>query len=135
MIYEIQCRSLTRRYFLERLIVSFINQLNLQKSKKSVLVTLKSDCPESGLTVEIPQINSYLIVIKSSISHKEMGITLAHEMVHVNQLARSILKTGTKGAKYWKGKYFPSDANYTDLPWEIQAFQRQEIMFRRAIET
>lgn len=39
-----------------------------------------------------------------------------------------------KGKK-WKGKFYPTAHPYLDQPWEIQAFAKQEIVFRRAIET
>jgi hypothetical protein len=62
-----------------------------------------------------------------------MGLTLAHEMIHVQQMARGILKT-VKGINYWRGRKYSKKTKYLDMPWEIGAFSRQEIIFRRSIE-
>jgi hypothetical protein len=59
-------------------------------------------------------------------------VTLAHELTHVAQFAKGILQITAKGLK-WKGQLH-SKTQYLDQPWEIQAYARQEIVFRRAIE-
>jgi hypothetical protein len=63
----------------------------------------------------------------------DMGVTLAHEMVHVKQLAKGTLKV-KNGVKYWCGKRYSKNAKYLNTPWELEAFARQEILFRRAID-
>ena len=63
---------------------------------------------------------------------KSIGITLAHEMVHVRQMAKGILKI-KNGVNYWCGKRYTKRTKYLDQPWEQDAFARQEIVFRKAI--
>ena len=58
--------------------------------------------------------------------------TLAHEMVHVRQLAKGLLRA-KNGKKWWRGKLYSNRVKYTDMPWEQDALARQEIIFRRAI--
>jgi len=58
--------------------------------------------------------------------------TLAHEMVHVRQMAKGILKSVAKG-QIWNGKLFTKKTKYLDQPWEQDAFAKQELVFRRAI--
>jgi hypothetical protein len=133
MKFEVQAPR-ARKKFLEFLLPSFIEQLNLQSSKKSVIVTTQPDSTHSGLTVELPGADMYMVVIKSSLSFETTGIALAHEMVHVQQFARGVLKSLKGGKNSWNGKVYSSKVSYLDRPWEIKAFQQQELLFRRAID-
>jgi hypothetical protein len=65
---------------------------------------------------------------------KEIGLTLAHEMVHVAQMAKGKLKTAKNGSAVWCGKQYSKRTKYLNMPWEVDAFSKQEIIFRRAIE-
>jgi hypothetical protein len=51
----------------------------------------------------------------------------------VAQFAKGYLKPTAKGTM-WKGRLYKRNHPYLDQPWEIQAFAKQEIVFRRAIE-
>jgi hypothetical protein len=58
---------------------------------------------------------------------RKMLRVLAHEMVHVKQMARQELREfGDRGVAYWnKKKYKVSKANYIQYlfwPWEVEAF-------------
>jgi hypothetical protein len=64
-----------------------------------------------------------------------MATTLAHEMVHVRQLAKGMLKYLPNESKIWMGKRYTKKTKYLDQPWELDAFARQEIILRKAIET
>jgi len=54
-------------------------------------------------------------------------------MVHVKQFAKGQLRTEGQ-VRYWNGKRYRKNTKYLDQPWEQEAFARQEILFRRAIE-
>jgi hypothetical protein len=54
-------------------------------------------------------------------------------MVHVKQIAKGKLKT-VKGINFWNGKKYSNKTKYLDQPWEIEAFSKQELIFRRAID-
>jgi hypothetical protein len=58
---------------------------------------------------------------------------LAHELVHVRQLAKGVLKITPRG-RTWQGRFYSKKTPYLQQPWEIQAFAQQEIVFRRAID-
>lgn len=94
---------------------------------------MESDCAQLGLTVDMAGIG-YMIVLKSSQSIKGLGLSLAHEMVHVRQMAKGIMKDTGNGTKIWAGKEYSKDTLYLDQPWELDAFARQEIILRRAVE-
>jgi hypothetical protein len=61
-------------------------------------------------------------------------MTLAHELVHVKQMAKGILKSTKNGSQIWAGKKYSKRTKYLDRPWEIEAFSKQELILRRAFE-
>ena len=59
--------------------------------------------------------------------------TIAHEMVHVKQYARSEMTDWIIEDKFykWKGDFVPEATDYWDLPWEIEANGREVGLFVR----
>lgn len=135
MKFFIQSRSKTNKTFIERLLPSMIKQLGLSRSRKMLFIRITKEVEEEGnegMTSYLRNFDSIVVLIKPS-SLEKMGITLAHEMVHVKQLAKGTLKT-VRGVSYWKGKRYSKRTKYLDQPWEIEAFSKQELIFRRAIQ-
>jgi len=91
------------------------------------------DLEEQGTTIPLTGIDTFLVVIKPTRNLVNLGVTLAHELTHVAQFAQGTLQIAKKG-KLWKGKLYKNNHPYLEQPWEIQAFERQELIFRRAIE-
>ena len=118
--------------FVKAIMPSIIKQLGLTKSRKSVLVRVANECEGMGMTVPLHGLDSYVVVVKP-MKLKDIGITLAHEMVHVRQMARGTLQA-IHGVNYWCGKKYSKKTKYLDQPWERDAFARQDIIFRKAIE-
>jgi len=125
----------------EALLPSMIDQLGLTNSRKSLLVVIRdmernnhSGAITSGTTQQIIGTEIYLLVIKPVRDLTAMGLTLAHEMVHVRQMTRGTLKFIARGAKLWAGKRYAKNTPYLDQPWEQDAFARTELLFRRALE-
>ena len=110
-----------------------IDELKLNRSRKTLLikVTNKDLDEQEGTTFPLDVIDSYVVLIKPK-SLKDMGVTLAHEMIHVKQLAKGTLKQ-VNGVNFWKGKRYRKNHKYLNLPWEIEAFSKQELLFRRVI--
>ncbi len=117
--------------FVNAILPSMIKQLGLSNSRKSLLIRIARECDGMGMTVPLDGLDSYVIVIKP-MKLKDVGLTLAHEMTHVRQMAKGILKT-VNGSTYWNGKKYSKKTPYLDQPWEVDAFARQEIIFRKAI--
>lgn len=134
MYYEVRTRSKNYKNLVETIMPSIIKQLKLQKNKKFVLIDIgrSAGTDNDGMTLPMPSLQSFVISIKPG-SLMDMGVTLAHEMVHVKQLVKGTLKV-KNGVKYWCGKRYPKNAKYLNTPWELEAFARQEILFRRAID-
>jgi hypothetical protein len=133
MDIRVESRSQKKKKFIEAILPSIVSQLGLDNSRKSVVIKLEQDCKGMGYTIPIDILDSYVVVIKTKMSIKDIGLTLAHEMVHVRQFAKGILKS-KNGVSYWKGKRYAKKTNYLDRPWEQDAFARQEIVFRKSIE-
>lgn len=133
MEFHVDTRSKKKETLVKGMMPSIIKQLKLEKSKKTVSIKFERSCKGMGMTVPLDIIDSYVIVINPNLPMREVGLTLAHEMVHVRQMAKGILKC-RNGANYWRGKKYSTKTKYLDMPWEIEAFERQELIFRRAIQ-
>jgi len=134
MEFKVDGASAKKRKFIEAILPSMIEQLGLSNSRKAVLIRLESDCDGMGMTVPVDIIDSYVVVIQPRMSIKDIGLTLAHEMVHVRQMAKGILRS-VNGVHYWAGRRYTKRTKYLDQPWEQDAFARQEIIFRKAIDS
>jgi hypothetical protein len=122
-----------KRKFLEAVLPSMLDQLKLASSSKSLVISLESDCKSLGLTVDIAGIG-YMVVINPKQSFKDLALTLAHELVHVRQMAKGIMFELGEGYKLWSGKVYGPETPYLDQPWECDAFANQELIMRRAIK-
>jgi hypothetical protein len=132
MEYHITAGSKTKAY-IESLMPSLIDQLKLNNSKKLLAIRTDRETEHPGTTIPLMGIDTVLVVLRPSRDRYELGVTLAHEMVHVAQMVKGTLKMTRKGKK-WKGKFYHMDYPYLQQPWEIQAFAKQELLLRRAIE-
>jgi hypothetical protein len=132
MQYHIEAGAKTRRY-IESVLPSMLTQLGLDRSRRLLVVKVDQDLEEMGTTIPLTGIDTFLVVLKPTRNWVTLGVTLAHELTHVAQFAKGYLKPTAKGC-VWKGRLYKVNHPYLDQPWEIQAFARQEIVFRRAIE-
>jgi len=141
MEYKIESSNVKIQKFLESLMRSFINQLGLTNSKRAVLVKVTKDLDKNfqGSTMNIEVADCMIVLIKppkrlTPMSLIDMSGTLAHEMVHVKQLAKGQMKLLPNEVRMWKGKRYSKKTKYLDMPWEIDAFSKQELLLRRALE-
>jgi hypothetical protein len=128
--------SRRNKKFVEAILPSMISQLKLENCTKAVVIRIKDECEDNqGITVDLSELTGcYMVVIKPTRKLKDIGLTLAHEMVHVKQLAKGILKNKQNGVNIWAGKRYTNKIAYLDMPWEIEAFSKQELILRRAFE-
>jgi hypothetical protein len=103
MHFVVESRSKKSRAFVEHIMPSMIKQLGLTRSRKVLVVRIANETGDGvdGLTVPFPGIDSFMVVVKPG-KPEAMGITLAHEMVHVRQMALGMLKT-QNGVNVWRG--------------------------------
>jgi hypothetical protein len=119
--------------FIEALLPSLMEQTGINVSKKFLHIKTDKDIQDMGQTIPLLGIDTYLVVLKTTRNFNDLGLTLAHELVHVAQMTKGILKITPKGRK-WRGKFYSNKHPYLYQPWEVQAFSKQEILFRRAID-
>ena len=128
--------SRRNKKFVQAMLPSMLRQLNIENCSKALLIRIADECESNsnGLTLDLSTYTgAYLIVIKPQRDLVQLGLTLAHEMVHVKQMAKGILKQ-TSGGNIWSGKRYSKKPPYLDMPWEIEAFSKQELILRRAFE-
>ena len=135
MEYKVE-GSRRNKKFVEAILPSMISQLKLENCTKAVVVRIADECEgNQGITVDLSDLTGcYMVVIAPTRKLKDIGLTLAHEMVHVKQLAKGILKNKQNGVNIWAGKRYTNKIAYLDMPWEIEAFSKQELILRRAFE-
>jgi hypothetical protein len=135
MEYKVE-GSRRNKKFVEAILPSMISQLKLENCTKAVVIRIADECDgNQGITVDLSELTGcYMVVIKPTRNLKDIGLTLAHEMVHVKQLAKGILKNKQNGVNIWAGKRYTNKVAYLDMPWEIEAFSKQELILRRAFE-
>jgi len=93
---------------------------------------INGDCVVDG---EDFRPRDFVIRLDPDISNVEMLTTLAHEMVHVKQMARNELRqySRIKGHRF-HGTFVSDDTEYWDLPWEIEAHGREQGLLRQWVE-
>ena len=128
--------SRRNKKFVEAILPSMVRQLKLENCRKGLLIRIYNECEDNqGVTLDLTAATGcYLVVVKPHRYLKDIGMTLAHEMVHVKQMAKGVLKSTKNGAQIWAGKKYPKHTKYLDRPWEIEAFSKQELILRRAFE-
>lgn len=132
MEFHVEAGPKTRQ-FIEAVLPSMLTQLGLDNSRRLLMIKTDRELKDHGTTIPMAGIDTILVVLKPRRNLLELGVTLAHELVHVRQLAKGILQMTPKGKK-WRGKFYSRRTPYLDQPWEQEAFARQEIVFRRAID-
>ena len=119
--------------FIESVLPSMLAQLKLTKSRKLLHIKVDRELEDLGTTIPLTGIDTYLVVLKPNKDLTFLASTLAHELTHVSQFSKGTLQVARRGKK-WKGKFYPTNYPYLDQPWEVQAFAKQEIIMRRALE-
>lgn len=79
------------------------------------------DYEEEGL----PLPRTFSIEIQRLKTKIHMFVVLAHEMVHLKQMAKGEMKDRYKKTKYvtvYRGEVYENDISYWDQPWEIEAY-------------
>lgn len=133
MEIEVYCRSKYRKTIIEHASRFYGDCLNLQNSKYGLQIySIKNlvTCDDTnGQVVPFGQKN-IIMQLNSSLNLSQLLYTLAHEMVHVKQIAKGQYKSKkSKGGKLlptWMGKVV--ETNYINRPWEVEAFKREGIL-------
>lgn len=134
MDMTINCEDPKINKYVEMITTSILKQLKLESSKKHLMISVEETMDETGLTIPYGK-DVIFVALNVNQTLFQLTVTLAHELVHVKQYAKGLLKPGIRGTIKWRGKSYPKKTPYLDRPWELQAFAQQEILTRRALET
>lgn len=123
-----------RKEMIEGCITLFMRELKLEKSKATLVVFSRKDFEKetSAAGMVYPYANGLITMeLDSRLGMDKLIHTIAHEMVHVKQIAKGQLSY--KGKKiFWKGKqYYPKRMSYYDHPWEIDAWRNEKVLASR----
>lgn len=134
MQINILIRKGARRAFIEAQIKFHIRHLKLERSSYTLTVmTRKGQQAETGgRGVTGHQDKNIVICLDSGLAIYHLMMTVAHEMVHVKQIARGQLRYEIVRGKeiiHWLGKR-ADKLPYLKQPWELEAFARTELMVR-----
>lgn len=111
--------------------------LKLDRSRKALtiysVINYHGDTGNMACTVK-PDDDNIAILLDSKLMGDRLLITLSHEMVHVFQFARGLLKPGKYGDRagywFWKGEQVIDGSSFP--PWELQAYEMEEGLFSQA---
>lgn len=138
MDFVIESRSKQRRQIIESFGREYAKFLNIDKKSATVYISLRKDVgseyQSDGLTLGFDR--DIFIFLQSTNDVCDLLRTLAHEMVHAKQLIRGQLKRECIRGKvntYWCGR--KTNKNYLEQPWEVEAFCKEVLLFRRAIDS
>lgn len=113
-----------------------INYLGLSRSRYNLfLVPLDNDDENDGCVVEGVYNNAQILCVAIKLSNRaaEVGNAICHEMIHVKQITRGLLRY-KKNKVSWRGRIFTLKVEYLRRPWELQALREQEILYRTYLD-
>lgn len=135
MELQVHIRKGKRQCLVRNMVMFYMHHLKIQNSRFSLTVVsqinLQKDTGGWGRTTHTD--TDIVMCIDARLNMQTLMTTLAHEMVHVKQIATGLLKLDmirNKPVTIWKGKVH-KEVDYLDQPWEILAFSKQEIMTQR----
>jgi hypothetical protein len=130
----VDMRKSDRKELIEGCITLFMRELKLEKSKSNLFVFSKKNFErETGAAGMVYPYAKGLITmdLDSRLDTDKLIQTLAHEMVHVKQIAKGQLSYEGKKI-FWKGKrYYPKRMSYYDHPWELDAWRNEKVLANR----
>ena len=130
-------RSSSKVAWVEALAPIMVRDLGLSRSNGAIYIVLEDrDDGNEGSTTDLRSITDTIVIsIRPYDNPDRIGVTLAHELVHAAQFLRGQLRHGSHGSNYWMGRRYKKSHAYLDSPWEIAAFSKQELLYRRALRT
>jgi hypothetical protein len=110
---------------------SFADKLLSPQLKKNISIKIKIDpkleaggyCDSEEEGLPLPR--SFIIEIRKTRKKIHMFSVLAHEMVHLKQMAYGEMKDKYVKHRYvtiWQGDTYEEDVSYWDQPWEQEAY-------------
>lgn len=131
MEIEVLSHSKQRSETIKAVAEFYVEKLNLTNSKYKVFIctdpSLKKD-GNNGLCAKTGK-KEITVAVYSRLDNIKLLYTLAHEFVHVKQIARGQYTQKTVRGRvqhFWLGQRVSK--KYIERPWEIEAFGRESIL-------
>lgn len=108
----------------------YVRHLGLETSNFALTIEIRKPVgPEEGVDgLTYRSGNHIYLFIDSRLSRFWLLVTLAHEMIHVHQIAKGLLNVQELNGELdvrWRGKPVDPNIPYEDRPWEVLAYKRQ----------
>lgn len=134
MEIEIVTRSVKRKLMLDLATKFLRTELKLEKSKYALTIYnapgLRKREGFNGICSEVAD-HDIVIMIDGGLGECDLIQCLAHEMVHVKQIAKGQLQLDSKSRQTWLGQRV--NTVYHERPWEQEAFARERLLASRAL--
>lgn len=137
MLLKVEGSSAPRRKFVEGFARLIAKQLKIENCRKPIVIFLKKGVKKEYGYNGVTGLHDGIIGvgIDTGLDVDQTMLTLAHEMVHVKQIAKGTLKYFIEAGEevaIWRGKRVDTDnLLYVDRPWELEAYSKQEVLVRR----
>jgi len=132
-------KSTKLRNFFRQFIIYSLDQVYASRPDLDIMIEMSTDLYEKtryyGLCEPIEwgqRPREFLIECDISRSFKQVLKTLAHEITHIKQLAKSELYDyQTSHLIRWKNRKVDQDAytRYRNIPWEKEAYRMEKILY------
>ena len=134
MEIEIVTRSVKRKFVLETASQFLRKELKLEKSKYALTIYnapgLRKREGFNGICSKMGE-HEITIIVDGALGEGDLVQCIAHEMVHVKQIAKGQLQLDSKQRQTWLGQRVSKE--YHERPWEQEAFARERILAYRAL--
>ena len=102
------------------------NELIPRIRKCEIEINIKKMKGYEGTCIDTDD-REYEIEVNKNQSLEDLCVTLCHEMVHVKQYVRKELFSDVN--------FYKTREEYLNLPWEVEAYEKQEILYKKWLNT
>ena len=102
------------------------NELIPRIRKCEIEINIKKMKGYEGTCIDTDD-SEYEIEVNKNQSLEDLCVTLCHEMVHVKQYVRKELFSDVN--------FYKTREEYLNLPWEVEAYEKQEILYKKWLNT
>lgn len=134
MEIKIVSRSKVRKITIDLATQFLRKELKLEKSKFQLAINVTSGLRKyhgfNGMVAQTGE-RDITMVVDSRLGEGDLIQCVAHEMVHVKQIAKGQLTIGKRNTQLWLGQRV--NTVYHERPWEQEAFARERLLAARAL--
>jgi hypothetical protein len=134
MEIKIVSRSKVRKITIDLATQFLRKELKLEKSKFQLMINVTSGLRKyhgfNGMVAQTGE-RDITMVVDSRLGEGDLIQCVAHEMVHVKQIAKGQLTIDKRNKQLWLGQRI--NKVYHERPWEQEAFARERLLASRAL--